>query len=442
MKLVSIHKHVVLLVVLTGGIQFAQAQTWSLQTCLDTAKAQNKSLEIGRNNIEISAERNDEASSNLLPKVSLDASYKYFTNLPYQLLPLSVFGGPDGQFKEAQFGVPHNINVTGQLVVPIYNPQIYGAIQTTAIAEEMSELTYQKTEEQLFFEISNLYYNLQILHHQLAFIDSNFINASRLLDNMRLLESQQMARATDVGKVQLQCDQLVTQKTILTNKYQQVLNYLKLLIGIPNETNLEIDTTITFENRADYNLNTTVDYRLTQTQNKFLNLELSLLKRSRIPSLSFFATYGLTGFGYDKKPNDFLNFYPIGFVGIQFNYTIFNGMITSHKISQKSLELKNNVLQLSLITEQSNVQTENARLQKKSAQTIISMTLKQIETAKEIYQQTMFQMKEQTSTLTEILLADNAVREAQQSYLNAIIDYFKADLEFKKVSGNFNSTSN
>lgn len=442
MKLVSIHKHFFLVIALIGGIQMTHAQIWSLQTCIDTAKVLNKSLEIGRNNIEISTERHDEASSNLIPKVNVDASYKYFTDLPYQLLPLSVFGGPDGQFKEAQFGVPHNINVTGSLVVPIYNPQVYGAIQSTSVAEEIAELSYRKTEEQLFFEISNLYYNLQILDHQLAFIDSNFLNASRLLDNMRLLESQQMARATDVGKVQLQCDQLLTQKTILTNKQQQVLNYLKLLIGVPAETNLQIDYTIAFESRADYNLNATIDYRLVQTQNKLLTIELSTLKRTRIPSLSFFASYGVTGFGYDKKPNDFLNFYPIGFAGIQLNYPLFNGMITTHKISQKSLELKNNSLQLSLISEQSNVQSENARLQKKSAEQIISMTLKQIETAKEVYRQTIFQLKEQSATLTDVLLADNAVREAQQSYLNAIIDYFKADLELKKVSGNFNAASN
>ena len=68
--------------------------------------------------------------------------------------------------------------------------------------------------------------------------------------------------------------------------------------------------------------------------------------------------------------------------------------------------------------------------------------LQQIETAKEVYRQTIFQLKEQSATLTDVLLADNAVREAQQSYLNAIIDYFKADLELKKVSGNFNAASN
>jgi outer membrane protein TolC len=97
---------------------------------------------------------------------------------------------------------------TSQLSMPLYNPQVYGAIQTSKIASELTDLQYQKTEEQIYFEISNLYYNAQILHHQLAFIDSNLINAERLLKNMQLLNEQLLARGTDVSKVKLQVSQL------------------------------------------------------------------------------------------------------------------------------------------------------------------------------------------------------------------------------------------
>jgi len=33
-------------------------------------------------------------------------------------------------------------------------------------------------------------------------------------------------------------------------------------------------------------------------------------------------------------------------------------------------------------------------------------------------------------------LADNALREAQQAYLTSMVDYLKADLELKKLTGN------
>lgn len=136
-----------------------QAQTWSLEQCIDTAQIHNKSLQIGRNNMTIGEQKQKEATANLFPKVNVVGDYKYFTDLPYQLMPMSTFNptAPEGQFREAQFGVPHNMSAAIQVALPLYNPQIYGGIRTTKIAAEITELQYKKNEEQVFFEISNLY---------------------------------------------------------------------------------------------------------------------------------------------------------------------------------------------------------------------------------------------------------------------------------------------
>jgi OMF family outer membrane factor len=66
----------------------------------------------------------------------------------------------------------------------------------------------------------------------------------------------------------------------------------------------------------------------------------------------------------------------------------------------------------------------------------VETTTKQIELAESVYGQTVLQQKQGVANLTEVLLADNALREAQQNYLSAVIDYLKADLELKKLSGN------
>ncbi|MFN8321758.1 MAG: TolC family protein [Chitinophagales bacterium] len=440
MKLVSIHKHYLVLLVAVIGFQSANAQVWSLQQCIDTAQVYNRNLQMSRNNISISAQKQKEAKANLIPKVTVNAEYKYFTNLPYQLMPLSIFGGPDGQFKEAQFGVPHNINANLQLSMPLYNPQVYGAIQSTKIASELTALQYQKTEEQVFFEISNLYYNAQIIHHQLVFIDSNLSNSMRLLKNMKLLNEQLLAKGTDVSKAQLQQTKLETQKESISSKYEQVLNALKFAMGITLERNIQIDYTIQYQNTNEYTSSSTTDIRLAKTQYRLLSSELSSLKYSRLPSLSLFGTYGTTGLGYDKQPNDFIKFYPIGFAGIQFSYPLFNGTITLRKIKQKKLELQNSDLQLSLLTEQNTMQIQNAKLQRAIAQKSVETTSEQIKLAQTIYEQTGIQQKQGTAGLTDVLLADNTLREAQQTYLTAVIDYLKADLELKKLTGNISTT--
>ena len=443
MKLVNVHKPCLVLLLIVIGFQSVQAQVWSLQQCIDTAQVYNKKLQVNRNDIAIGEQREKEAKANLYPKVTANADYKYFTNLPYQLLPLNALNpaAPEGEFRAAQFGVPHNINLNLQLSMPLYNPQLYGAIQTTKIASEWIELQYQKLEEQIFFDISNLYYNAQILHHQLAFIDSNLINAERLFKNMQLLNEQLLVKGTDVSKVKLQVAQLTSQKEGVKSKYEQVLNALKFTIGLSLENNLQIETNILYENSFEYSSLSTLDFRMAIIKNRWLGLELNTLNKSRyLPSLNLFANYGTTGFGYNGKPNGFLDFYSIGFAGIQLSYPLFSGTVTERKINQKTLELKNNELQMGLINEQNYLQVENAKLQRKTAKNTVETLTEQIQLAQIIYEQTIVQQKLGTATLIDILLADNSLREAQQTYLSAVIDYLKADLELKKFTGNISLT--
>jgi OMF family outer membrane factor len=437
--LVNIHKQkIILLLFLTGvAVGPAQSQVYSLQQCIDTAMVNNKSLQISRNSREVGEQKHQEAVANLIPKVNVNADYRYYASLPYQFMPLSAFGGPDGQFKEVQFGVPHNINANLQLTLSVYNPLVYGAIQSTKIGTEISGLQVQKTTEQLFFEISNLYYNAQILNSQRTFIDSNLTNNNKLLKNLELLNEQLLAKGTDVSKVQLQIAQLTNHGEIIANKYDQVLNALKFTVGISEERSIDIEPlSIYHPENKEYKNASTIEIRISETQSRLLVSELRTLKNSRLPSLSIYGTYGTAGYGYDKQPNEFLKFYPIGYAGLQLTYPLFNGTITQRKINQKKLEVRNSELQQSLITEQTNMQIDNARKQRMVAQHSLETTRSQIALGQSVYGQTILQQAQGTAGLPDILLADNALREAQQNYLAAVVEYLKADLELKKLTGN------
>ena len=437
-KLVNIHT-LLLFMLLVVAASAARAQIWSLQQCIDTAQVSNKNLQIQQNNQALSEQKHLEARANLIPKLTANADYKYYLNLPYQLLPASTFGGPVGTFKEAQFGVAHNINANLQLSVPLYNPQLLGAVRATEIATELSSLQYQKTAEQVYFDIANLYYNAQILQHQLHFIDSNLLNTNKLLQTTQLLKSQLLAKGTDVQKIQLQVAQLNTQKELVNSKYEQVLNALKFAMGLDINRKIAIDPDIVHTKERNYNNLSPIDVRLAKVQNKLLANELHTLKKSRLPSVSLLAAYGTTGYGYDKSPNEFLKFFPLSFGALQLTYPIFSGSSLQRRINQKNIELQNIALQIDIATEQNNMLIDNAKRQRNVMQSSIATMLKQIELAQSIYQQTVLQQKQGTATLIDILLADNALREAQQNYLSTIIDYLKADLELKKLSGNISS---
>ena len=417
-----------------------QGQVWTLQDCLDTAQVHNKNLQIQRNNIAIGSQKQLEAKSKLLPKLNVNADYKYFIDLPYQFMPMSLFGGPEGKFKEVQFGVPHNINANLQLAIPLYNPQIKGVIQATEIGMELNELLLKKSEEQIFYEISNLYYNAQIVHHQIQFVDSNRVNAEKLLRNMQLLKQQLMATGTDVNKVVLQIDQLNTKKEVLKSMQEHVMQALKFAMGVTADKTIKIEREIRYEVIPSYGNKPNIDLQIAQTQNRMLKNDLSIIKKSALPTVSLFGTYGTTGFGYDKKPGNFLKFHPVSFVGVQFTYALFDGNSQQIKRNQKRLELRNNELQQSLLNEQNAMQVVNADNQKRVTQRSVESGRKQIAQAQLIYDQTILQQKNGFANLNDVLMADNGLREAQQSYLAVVVEYLKAELELKRLTGNLTGT--
>ncbi|HEX8041245.1 MAG TPA: TolC family protein [Chryseosolibacter sp.] len=436
--LVSIHIHKWMLATLlvAGLLQTAGAQVMSLQACLDSAQAYNRNVRIGENAVRISEQRYQEARGLVKPKANLNADYRYYTNLPYQLMPMSVFGGPEGQFKEAQFGVPHNINANVQVSVPLYNAQANGAIRTAKIALEVSRLQKAKTVEQIYFEVSNTYYNAQILQHQLNFIHSNLENANKLLVTMRMLKDQLLARGSDVSKVALQVQQLTTKSLIVKSQYEGALDALKFLMGIPMERHIEVEATIGYHDDEEYADQSTTDIRLAVAQLRLISSEVAATKGAKIPAVSLFGAFGATGFGYDVSPNGFLKFYPLGFAGIQFTFPLFNGTVTDRKIRQKNLELSNAELQLELLTDKNKLEIENARRQKLVSQSTLQTTRSEVDLARSIYEQTVLQQKQGTATLTDVLVADNSLAQAQQNYLDSVVAFLKATLELKRLTGN------
>lgn len=439
MKLVSIHKYFVASLFLLLGMQGAYAQVWPLEQCIETAVANNKKLELGRNSIQQGKDRKTQVKANLMPKVKLEADYKYFIDLPTQYMPANAFNpmAPEGVFNEAQFGVPHNINANLQVAMPLYNPQLKSAIKNTDVGVELAELKYQKSKEEILYNISELYYNAQIIQSQMEFIDDNMKNSQKLFKTLSLLKEHKLALGTDVNKIALQIDQLKSKKIILKGKYDQVLNGMKTWMGVSLDESIDVEPKIEYRPLVEYPNNVTTDIRMVETKKRLLEGEIDVIDKSKLPTVVAYGSYGAVGYGYDKSPNQFLDFHPMGLVGIKATYNLFDGNMTKKKKKVKMHEIVNNNLQLELLKDQNALQVRNATLKIAVAGESINSSKSQIKFAQEIYDQTILQQKEGLASITDVIMADSALRQAQQDYLTAVIDYYKADLELKNVTGNF-----
>ena len=418
-----------------------QAQRLSLEQCIDTALIYNRNIKLSQHDVEISTEKNREIRGSLLPKLNGIVDYRYYTDLPYQLMPAAAFGGPAGTYKEVQFGVPHSMNANLQLALPLFNSTALNAIKSTRIATELSAIQKTKTDEDVVLEVSNAYYNAQILLTQITFLDSNIINTGKLVKTTTLLYQQQIAKGTDVDRLKLQVDQITTQRSTVITQYQQVLNALKFLMGKPISDSIEVLITHETIVKPGFVSQNTTDVLLIDKKIEFTNSELSGLRNLGLPSLNAYGVYGTTGFGTTGDNNVFI-FHPIGYVGAQLSVPLFNGRITHHKIVSKKIEIEKSNIQKELITEKSKLDLKNAEMQYSLATRNISVVSSQIDLAKKIYDNTVLQNQQGVASITDLLLADNALRESQQNYLVALINLRRAELEYKRVTGNLITMKN
>lgn len=425
-----------LLLLVIISFQGLKAQELSLKECIDKALVNNKKLKIDQNNIRVSKAKEKEVKANLLPKITAMLDYKYFFDQPTQLMPAKAFNpiAPEWKFNAAQFGVPHNINANIVFGMPLYNAKLRNGIKTTKIAQELSGLQFQKSKEDVVETVTNLYYSAQVIKNQIDFMNKNIVNSTKLLSNLKLLKKQKLATGTDVNKIELQVKQLQTSKQLLTSKYQQVLNGLKLNIGIIDK-NFDVITKVDYKEINAYTLQTITEIKMLEVKKKITDSEVASLKKEGIPTVMLYGSYGQIGYGYDKKPNEFLDWYATSFAGLKVDIPVWD-FTRKHKIKQKKIEKETTDLQLSLLQDKNSIEITNTKLQIDVAQATIINSKAQIDLAQKVYNSVLLQHKEDIVSLTDVLIADNNLRQEQQNYLTAIIDYLKADITLKKLTGN------
>ncbi len=412
-----------------------RAQTLTLEQCIGTALQYNRNIKLSEQDIYLATEKNKETRGNLIPKIVGLTDYRYYTDLPYQIMPAAAFGGEAGTYKEVQFGVPQSLNANLQVTVPIYNPTALGAVKNTRIAAELSELQKIKTEEDVVMEVSNAYYNAQILLNQMSFLNSNMMNTRELVQTTILLHQQQLAKGTDVDRLQLQLEQITNQRNTVSSQQHQVLNSLNFLMGKPISDSIQVLINEKATVVMNYKSQLTTVLLLIDKKNEVNTSELRALRNSILPTLGLYGVYGTTGFGTTGS-NSFFNFHPIGYVGAQLSVPIFNGLITKHRIAQKRIDIQKTNIQKELVAEKSKLDMINAEMQYTLASQNMVTVGSQINLAKKIYDNTVLQNKLGMASITDLILADNSLRDAQQNYIIALVSLRKSELEYKRVTGN------
>ncbi|MDO8365843.1 MAG: TolC family protein [Saprospiraceae bacterium] len=416
----------------TGQI-FAQNNTKTLSECLRIAMDSNLSIAVAREGVAFSLEKRKEVSSSIRPKAFAAFDYRLYGNLPTQLLPADAFGGPSGVYKEAEFGVPHIFNLNVQANYPLYNPAARAAVSVARLGALSAELQVLKTREETAYAVSATYYQAQIAANQVLFLEGNIRNLVRLAENMRLLKEQLLAKGSDVDKIVLQHNLLLAQLAAAKAGYEQAVNALKFQMGQSAESVLTIPATPD-SLASNAGSGSPAELLLLQHQQQTISAETKTARAARLPVVSLYGFYGYNGFG-KTGDNAFFKEFPLSYIGMQAAVPLYDGGLTRSRLNQKAIEQRRVSQQEQLLREKYDLDRRNAELNIRANWQIMAAQRGNIQLAERLFEQTQTQLREGVATVSDVLQAENTVREAQNNYLNALVKLRVSELDRMRAAG-------
>lgn len=413
----------------------ATAQELDLETCLKMADTANLTIRNARLDIASNEKQIDSYMSARLPKLTFSGDYKYNAIIPGQVVPAAFFGGTPGTYSTVQFGVPINLSNTLQLTQILYNPQVNYGLRALEINSQIIQTQHDLAVQEIKQQVAGTYFNLQALSKQHDFVVGNIASMDKLIKNMEAMEREGLIVGTEVDKLRINRLSLVNTRETLKASKEQLENLLKILIGLdPKQpVTLASDTLVEKTILVD---ESTIEYpelKLLEAQKQLNIEERKGTNMAYLPSLAFYAAYN---YNYNMKPaDDFRTGIESAFLGLQLNWTLFDGLEKHNKQKVNAINAEKISNQQELTKQQLEMVTNNAKKQIEIQTGSLAISKEQLMLAERVYKQTEAQFNQGTVSSNDLITADNSLQQAQTNVVAAYVQLRQAELAYLKSIG-------
>ena len=442
-------KQVFLLIIGTMSIVQSMAQTeipnihqFKLDDCVVYAQKNNVQVKNALLAIDAQVQTNREIGAAAYPTVMTSTSVMDYTKIPTSLLPAQIFGGAPGTFIPVQFGTKFNANYGANFSQLLFDGQVFIALQARNTSLEMQRKNAALTEENIKANIYKIYYQLSASRTQLNILDANIERLSKLAHDADVMYKNGFAEKLDVDKVNVQLNNLQTEKLKANNAVAIGYMGLKMLMGMPvkdslvlteaiNEKDLTGDVLV--ENEFQYALRK--DFQYLTTLKKLSEYNVKRYQLSNLPTVSVSGAYTKNA---QRSKFDFFeggNWFTTSFVNLNVSLPIFNGGATMARIRRTKIELEQVSNQMEAMKNNIDNEITQAKLNYISSVATVQFQKKNMQLAETVYAQTRKKFETGTGSNTEISASQADLVAAQNNYMNALYSALIAKVDFLKATG-------
>ena len=389
----------------------------------------SKNLKIDQAKIDMATANYLEAKNNRLPsfKVSASALALANANVDLKILkPAENGGGASPKANSAFYG-----NVSASL--PIFTGgRIKYGIQSAEYLIEASKLITENDKLGIAYNVSQAYNNLFKASQQIKFLEDNLTASQKRDESFQKLEDNGIIARNDKLKANLQTSNIELQLLDANNNFNIANINMDLLLGLPDETEIEIDpnyiSELTENQPVSYYLNQAIsqrkDVQALDYKRRAAELGTKAAKAESLPTIALTGGYVAAEI---PKILTITNAANIG-VGVQYNIDNLwkkNSSLMKSTATEQQLSATNELLNDQIKLEV-NRDYQNAEFSKKR----ITVYEKVAAQANENYRVTKNKFDNGLATITELLDADTAQISANVNVVNAQAD---AALAYRKL---------
>lgn len=413
----------------------------SLKEAQDYAIINNKMVMAARSEVEASRAAVWETISAALPQVYASGSFTDNLKLMTTLLPGDFFGKP-GEKVPVTFGSQFNSTASVDASLLLFNAPLYIGIETTKLAQKLSQESLVKSELDTKESVSSAYFLILITQKSIELLDENLANLNETLKSTKAMFSAGMAEATDVDQMVSNVNMVQNERSSLERTNELNYNLLRFQLGVSATTGITLTQTLeNLENELDiettvsqeFNHTQNVDYKLVEGQEMMSGLNLKSQKASVLPTLAGFYNYGTNGMGDELSQ---LQWFQNSMAGLQLSVPIFAGGQRTASINKAQIYLEKARTNREMVTEQLLLQEKQLRYNLVNANLQYLSQKENVEVSKRVYASTENKYKQGIASSLELTQANTLYLQAENNYLSALLNLLQTKVAFNKLLNN------
>lgn len=341
----------------------------------------------------------------------------------------------------AKFGTSWNATGGFDFSQILFDGQVFVGLKARSAVVTLATQAAEVTKEQIKANVYKLYYQLLVGKQQATSIDANIDRFEKLLRDTREIYKNGFAEKLDVEKVEVQLNNLKTEKEKIYDQLTMGNAALKFLINIPQKDSLIQTDTLSLDRIESLVLNDSInynnrkEYQQLTTAIKLNEYNIKRFQYSKYPTIAAFGTYSK-----NAQRNEF-NFFGNGewfstsLVGVKLSVPIFDGNARNARIQKARYELNKVKNTMTRLQDAIDMEVANSRVKIKSALITLETQKQNTALAEKVYNSTKLKYEQGLGSNIEIYNAQTELKVAQNNYYGAMYDAIVAKIDFLKAIG-------